>query len=533
MTSESFTESETATLLRYFTNVDKPVFALRNLPEVVKGALFARYSRTHKSLRRLFLDEFAQDFTNVENIAEDKSASSRAEKLYSKVLVEYGDDSVAQLGGAHLACEQVSILLSKTIERGRLMAYLEQSTRYLNYSRKRGEHYRYIRTPEIMSSPYASIYTTSMDNIFHTYSQLVENIKPYIRSRYPKQHSDSDSVYRQAVNAKAYDSFRSLLPSGTSTNLGIYGNGQSYEYLILRLRAHPLPEAKRYAELMLGELRKAIPSFLKRIDMPDRGGAWTDYMTETHSRMRTAAEKVMPIEDTDRTRAPSVRLIGYDPEGETELLAAALFEHSTLPDEGLKSIIDDLCHSDRVSILREYVGNRRNRRHRPGRAFEMPTYRFEIVCDYGAFRDLQRHRMLSIEWQALGCEHGYEIPENVEEAGFSGEYQISMENSAGLYDTLRQDFPEEASYAVLLGYKIRFQIKMNAREAMHMLELRTMKSGHENYRKIAHLMFQQIDAVAGHKAIAESMRFVGRDDDKGLERLDSERVAEKKRAELN
>src|SRR5688572_24481178 len=280
--AEEFTPDEADILRRYFTNLDGPLFALVNLPEVVKGALFARYSRSSKSLRRLFLDEFVGDLDITGDTTIDATVGlRRAEELYDRVFFEYGDDSVAQLGGVHLACEQASNLLTKVLEWGRLMAYLEQSTRYIAYDTRLGGRYRYYRDPEVLGSELGLRYIGDMDRLFDTYAELVPVMADFYRERFPKDESDTDFVYRQAIRAKAFDAVRGVLPAASLSNVGIYGTGQGYEALLLRMRSHPLPEARAYAELILVELRKVIPSFLRRVDLPDRGGAWSDYLVST------------------------------------------------------------------------------------------------------------------------------------------------------------------------------------------------------------------------------------------------------------
>ena len=233
--SEHFTDEEAAVLRPYFTNLDGPVFALVNLPEVVKGALFARYSRTHKSLRRLFLDEFVDDLDLTGDLTVDATIGlKRAEELYERVFLEYGDDSVAQLGGVHLACEQASNLLTKILEWGRLMAYLEQSTRYIAYDTKLGGRYRYYRDTAVLDSPTAWRYIADMDAQFATYSEMLPQVTDWARERYPKEPGDSDFVYKQTIKAKACDTIRGILPAATLSNVGIYGTGQGYEALLLR-----------------------------------------------------------------------------------------------------------------------------------------------------------------------------------------------------------------------------------------------------------------------------------------------------------
>src|SRR5579875_1772628 len=277
---EQWTEEEADVLRRYFTNLDGPVFALVNLPEVVKGALFARYSRSAKSLRRLFLDEFVGDLDISGDLGVDATVGlARAEQLYDRVFFEYGDDSVAQLGGVHLACEQASNVLTKVLEWGRLMSYMEKSTRYVAYdSRLPNGRYRYYRDAEILDSPLGARYVGDMDRLFDAYAELLPVMQTHFAARHPKAEADSDFVWRQSVRAKAFDALRGMLPAGATSNLGIYASGQAYEALLIRMRAHPLAEARSYAELMLAELRKVIPSWVRRLDVADRGGAWAEYL---------------------------------------------------------------------------------------------------------------------------------------------------------------------------------------------------------------------------------------------------------------
>ncbi len=536
---EEWTDAETEVLRRYFTNLDGPVFALVNLPEVVKGALFARYSRSAKSLRRLFLDEFVGDL----DISGDHSVDAtvgleRAEQLYERVFFEYGDDSVAQLGGVHLACEQASNLLTKVLERGRLMAYMEKSTRYVAYDvRLPNGRYRYYRDPAILESPLGARYVGDMDRIFDGYSELLPVLQTWYAGRHPRQPGDSDFVWRQSVRAKAFDALRGMLPASASANLGIYASGQAYEALLLRMRAHPLPEARSYAELMLTELRKVIPSWVRRIDVPDRGGAWSEYLEKNQQVMQDVADAMFSSDDvaTADTASeggdPQVTLVDWDPDAEIKTVAAMLYPYTGAPEWQVQDRVARLSDDERLDIVRKYAGERSNRRHRPGRALERCGYRFDVVSDYGAFRDLQRHRMLTIEWQDLTPAHGYTLPSAVVAAGAVEPYHEAMVRSARLYDDLTEHFDSRrGAYAVALAYRVRYSMQFNAREAMHLLELRTSAQGHPEYRKVCQDMHRLIAERAGHRAIAALMHFTDHasyDDD--LERLGGERRAEARR----
>ena len=527
--AEEFTDVEAAVLRRYFTNLEGPVFALVNLPEVVKGALFARYSRSTKSLRRLFLDEFVGDLDLTGDVGIDATIGlDRADELYQRIFFEYGDDSVAQLGGVHLACEQASNVLTKVLEWGRLMSYLEQSTRYLGYDRRLSNgHYRFYRDHDVLESKFGARYIGEMDRLFDTYAELLPVLTDWLGKKYPKTPEDTDFVYRQAIRAKALDATRGLLPASALSNLGIYASGQAYESLLLHMRAHPLPEVRHYAQLMLDELVKVIPSFLKRVDVPERGVAWSTYMAETRGATRellgsmwATLEEVGPTEQ--------VRLVAFDPLGEQRVLEAIVFGNSTMGHDEAERRVASLSNEDRRHVMETYVGKRLNRRHRPGRAFERTDYRFELVTDYGAFRDLQRHRLLTIEWQPLTADLGFDIPDVVAEAGLADRYEESLRRSAELYYDMRDEFPEQSQYVVALAFRIRYVMQMNAREAMHLIELRSGPQGHPSYRRVAQEMARLIREVAGHTNVADAMSYVDFSDT-DLERLEAERAAERNR----
>lgn len=527
---EEFTAEEEDILRRYFTNLDRPVFALVNLPEVVKGALFARYSRSAKSLRRLFLDEFVGELDIEGDASIDATIGlDRAEALYERIFIEYGDDSVAQLGGIHLACEQASNLLTKILEWGRIAAYLEQSTRYIAYDTRPNGRFRYYRDPEVLSSSLGTRYVGDLDRLFDTYATLSPHVEDFVRKTTPKAEGDSDFVYRMAVKAKALDAVRGILPAAAQSNVGIYATGQSYEQMLLRMRADQLPEARDYADMMLHELRKVIPSFVKRVDLEDRGLVTSDYIENNHNAMESLSSELLGEVDQYDTDE-SVELVDFDPDAEIKMVASMLYPYSHLSERTIEQRVEAMTVEERIRVIEAYNGDRQNRRHRPGRALERPFYRFDILADYGAFRDLQRHRMLTVEWQKLNPLHGYTRPELVEEAGVRPAFDEAMERSAELYEELLAGgFDHQASYAVSLAYRVRFNLNLNARAAMHTLELRSTPQGHPAYRRVAQRMHNLIADEAGHRAIAAMMSFVNHSSEADLERLEAERRAEAKR----
>jgi thymidylate synthase ThyX len=522
--SEAFTEEERTHLAPHFTSLEGPVFALTNLPEAVKGALFARYSRTTKPLRRLFLDEFADDVAGS-NVEASAKASAKAAGIYERVFVEYGDDSVAQLGGVHLACEQSSQLLAKALEWGRLAAYLEQSTRYMRYDDKPGGRWRATLPPEIIGTDLEGVYTSFLDDAFTTYGRLYDQLEPWFRERFPKQQQDTDFVYRSTIMAKTCDTLRMLLPAGTRSNLGIYATGQSYEQLLMRLAQHPLAEMRDYGELMLVELRKLIPEFLKRVDQPDRGVAWSDYWRAVRERTEELSAKL--VGDNPPEERDLVNLVDYDPEGELKVTAAVLYAASDLPDDQLLQVVRGMSDAERAEILAASVGERGNRRHKPGRAWERTQYRFDVLCDFGAYRDLQRHRPLTLEWQRLTPRFGHDVPEAIAESGLEADWHRVMGRSREAYDAIAAaGLPDVAQYAVSMAYRIRFVMQMTAREAMHLTELRSQPAGHPVYRAVAQEMHREIERV--HPSLAAAFTHISYEA-VDLERLEAERRTERKR----
>ncbi len=518
--SDDLSDAERARLAPHFTDLDGPVFALTNLAETVKGALFARYSRYPGTLRRLFLDEFADSLPEATQ-AYDGDEGKRAAELYERIFVGYGDDSVAQLGGAHVACEWTSNILTKVLQRPRLGAYLEQSTRYIAYDAPMpGGGYRYHRDPAL-----GPRYEEAMDSLFGAYAEALPIVRTWVDEAYPRAEGESDAARRRAVNAKAYDLLRGLLPAASLSHMGIYATGQAYEQLILHLLGHPLPEARFYGGAILDAIKAVMPSFVARVERPERGGEWVRHL----ERRREAGAHWAARLGLDRAEGddrPSVRLAHVDGD-EDLLLAALLFEAVGTSEERTREEISRLSHADRAQLLSDLIGERANRRHRPGRGFEALRYRFEIVSDYGAFRDLQRHRMLTLQWQGLTPDLGAGVPDEVVEAGAGELYARALERSEEEYERLAAaGLRDAAPYALCLGFRIRYVMDMNAREAMHTIELRSGREGHPSYRAVAHEMHAQIAAV--HPAVAAAMTHVDTSTEPRLERILSEMRTERR-----
>ena len=423
---ETFTDAERARLAPHFTNLDRPVFALVNLPETVKGALFARYSRYPGTLRRLFLDEFADSVPEVAATYDD-AEGERAAKLYETIFLGYGDDSVAQLGGAHIACEWVSNVLTKVLQRPRLGAYLEQSTRYIAYdSPMPGGGYRYHRDPALGPE-----YDQAMDALFGIYADTLPRVTAWVDESFP---GDASPARSRAVKAKALDLLRGLLPAAALSHMGIFATGQTYEQLILHLLAHPLPEARDAGVGILDAVKAVMPSFVSRVERPDRGGEWVEYLRERDTAAARWVQR-LGLED-GATRRPPVGEAPARRRGRGRAAGGTAVRGGRLQrGGGAHPPVGARRRRARAAAVRPR-GARANRRHRPGRGYEALRYRFEIVSDYGAFRDLQRHRMLTAQWQRLTPHLGAGVPEEVEAAGCGDDYRRALELSAAEWERL-------------------------------------------------------------------------------------------------
>jgi thymidylate synthase ThyX len=514
-----FNAAESSLLERYFTNLDRPVFALRNLPEVVKGALFSRYSRTEKSLRRVLLDEFINEpDSGFDRLAgtppadDDMVAVRRAEEFYERVLVGYGDDSVAELAGAHVAVEQVSTLAAKALEDSRIgLSPLEKSTRYVRFDRPGFDgRYLYYRGPEL-SHP---AYEPAADALFAAYSGLVEPVTLAIREKYPQEAGETDRAWKSATRAKALDLLRGLLPAGTLTNLGLFGNGRAFEYLITKLAAHELAECRRIGTDLHRELSLVIPSFVRRA-LDDRYGMPA---AERLARVREATARLAERASATET-PPSVRLLEFDRDAERKVVAAALFPFS---DRAL-----DMQKGDVDRVLEAMLGDRANRRQRAPRALEHAHYTFEIVANFAAYRDLHRHRMLTQDRQLLGTGLGYDLPPGIVELGLRDRFVRAVEGAAAAHRRLEGDLgPALAQYIVPLAFHVRWYFRVNLREVYHLCELRTTPQGHPDYRWVAQQMFLRVQEV--HPRLARYARFVDLGPGDELERRKAEQRIDEK-----
>jgi thymidylate kinase/thymidylate synthase ThyX len=482
-----------------------------NISPITVAAAMARLSRRSDDMRITILDEFAQ-------------AADKDQQQLQRVITAFGDDSVQQLVGQHIVVEDASNLLTKKLEWGRLASYLEQSTRYIFYDEKdKDGNYRYY-TPEDLEPRLKQQYTETMDRIFDIYSGLVHKMTDYVRNTSNVPEAERDGAWRSATKAQARDAIRPLLPVAIKSTVGIFASAQALESLIMHLQSDDLLEARQAGDDILREARKVIPTFLERADKPERGGAVVAYLANTRASVQAAADKYLPQNHVSATEP--VQLVSYWPRNELDVVADMLYEHSNLSLEKLQEEVRAWPIARKEEVFRTYIGERLNRRHRPGRALEKVHYSWDLVCDYGSFRDLQRHRMVDdLAWQQLTPRYGYDIPKLVEDAGLSEQFSEAFDLSLKLHSTMQAAGHElEAQYATLLGHRMRWKITYNAREAMHFNELRTSPQGHPGYRKLVKQMHEKLAEV--HPLLAESMKFVNQDEDPELTRLAAERYTQ-------
>ena len=534
-----FSNKEKKILSNHFSNTDRNVFAIITPRQVDRGALMSRYSRTDKSMRKIFLDEFLKN-------------ENRGSEFYDRVLLEYGDDSVAELGEAQIAVEGLSNIAVKKIEDRRIgLSYLEKSSRYVAWNKKENGKYRFYRDEEITNSKFGDLYEETCNFSFDVYSKNIEPMINYVREKYPiEKYSFKDSrdnkeklfsklkidadiksanmVYRGSTKAKALDILRGLLPASTLTNVGITGNGRAFEYLLTILGASELKEERDLASEMKKELDTTIKSFVKRAD-DKYGKAFQKYLKDVKNKTKTIVAKKIK---SNPIKGISTNLVDFESEKNSidKIITSIMYEQS--PSTSYQNILQQvkkISKEEKRKIIKEFTKLRTNRRHRPSRAFENVYYTFDLCNNFGMFRDFHRHRALTLERQLLTTDHGYNIPNEIKILGIEKDFKDCMNKTRDTFEKIRKKYPEQSQYVVNFAYNYPYFMKFNLREACHLIELRTVPQGHVDYRKVAQQMFRQINKV--HPILSEIMKFVDMKE-YDLERFESEKRTEEKRKKL-
>lgn len=507
---EEFSEQQTNILNRYVTSTTSNIFCLRNLPEVIKGALFSRYSRSSLGLRSLLLKEFIFSeetaFSAItgltvkteegEKEVEDQiMAIKKAQNFYDRILDGYGDDSIGELGGAHIAIENISMLAAKVIEDCRIGGSpLEKSTRYIYFDQKVGGEYLYYREPILMTSAYRKLYLQTCDRLFETYSALIPQLTEVMEKKFPKENEVSNVAYTAAIRAKVLDCLRGLLPTSALTNMGMFGNGRFFETMIQKLNSHSLVEMQDIGKKSYQELTKVMPSFVRRSEGNHKyQQAFTQYTEQFNAEIKSVVEAT--TDNVPSMRSPGVRLVSYDKDSPARVAAAMLFGQSKAGLMELQEYCRSLSEEDLSRILEAGSNFRENRRHKSPRALEHAFFTFEIVADFGCYRDLQRHRMLTQDRQYLTCDYGYYVPNEIRDTEMGKTYCEAMDEAKKAYDQIASEFPEESQYLVPMGNNIHWYFHVNLRALQWLCELRSTAAGHPSYRFIAQEMSKQVAQV--------------------------------------
>jgi thymidylate synthase ThyX len=547
---EAFTPEEQARLAPFVTNLDRPVFVLTGLPEVIKGALFSRYSRTTLGLRRLLLKEFIEGadaaFADLTQTHGDRAPQStpgtkpsgaeahlavrRAQDFYDRILDGYGDDSIGELGGAHLAAEGISMLAAKAIQDARIGGSpLEKSTRYVSFGQQVNGDFLFCKEPVLMDSAHRDRYLDLCRALFSGYRDWHEPVAAYIRDVSPRGTDVTERAWRTSVTARAYDALRGLLPAATLTNMGVFGNGRFFESLLVKMHLSDLAELRGLAVQMQAELDKVIPSFVRRAD-PDHPhfAGFRQHRTDQTALLRRLGDAVpRKVSRTEATVA-GVQLVDHDADAEVKVVAALAYSESQGTLEACRRWAAALAPQERAKILGDLAATRANRRHKPPRAAELAVYTFDLVGDFGMYRDMHRHRMLTQERQALSTRLGFEVTDDVRDAGVEPRFRALMEQAADTYERIAVDHPLEAQYGVPMAYRIRWSMTVNLRALIWLCELRSQPQGHPAYRRMAQALYATVRVA--HPGLATLFRYVDTSAP-DLGRLGAEQRQDAKRAQ--
>ncbi len=481
----------------FVTNPDGFVSVLRNLPPEIAGALCSRASRASGSLLEVFLKEYVYPIVDGEDKAlagelensvlflkdhgfKNILNNQRAQAFYAKWLAQFGDDSIAQMTGTHAIFWGISQVAMKFAEDQRIgLEPLEKSTRYVQFGNKVGGRYLYyIPGPDLERLGLLAEYSETLNRLFETYVSLQQPLIAWFKANF----AEKDPV----LEKKAFDTLRGLLPMATLGQVAFRGNAQAFEYLINRTAKHPLGEFRWISAALKTELDKEIPSLLLRVDDP-RTGEYQEYLASRAEHVQkfirsSKMERESP--PISRETKPAVRLVEFDPEAEIKICAAILFPAGHLSWEDNMRMVSALPPEKRKELLRTYLRGRTERWQKVGRAFESSYLRFEITMNVGAYRDLHRHRMATQERQLFSCHHGYDVPEEIIEAGLDAQFREALDRAGELFLKIKKHDPELAQYVVPLAYRMRFYQWQNFRQIFWEGELRTTPQGHPDYRRI-------------------------------------------------
>jgi len=479
--SISYSVDERLVLDYFFTNVDSPIFATRNFHPEVWALMQARYSRSQGGLRESFLDLLREDERNFDLLVGElkktsageatKHATASAIQFMEKWVLGYGHSSIAEGAVVGLGLEGVSILATKVIEDNRLSSFCEKSTRYVSFNR--GSFYL---DETLKNSEFAGEIGEMLDYLFETYKKLHAPVLDYVKGVASLEEGGSKVAWERACGSRRFDAIRYLLPTCTKTSLGWTVNARQLSHAISKLLSHPLKEMNDIGEMLKAGGRKVLPSLLEFAEKKS-------YVCDTQESMQSYD---FGGNDFDGEK---VKLVGVPENPEDMIVASILYRFSNRPFDKIAREVAIMGDFDKERVLDSYLGKMGEFDY-PMRELEHESFSFEIVMDYGAFRDLQRHRICTQTNPLFTADLGYDVPKDVVAAGVETEYRLAMEKAKVVYDRVREKYPWEAQYLLPLGFRKRFLITMNLRELYHLIKLRTIPLAHDSYRRIAYRVYE-------------------------------------------
>ncbi len=465
----AYKKEDAEILSRHVSNLDRDIYALHSLPPEVISVLFAYVSRSPNSFRDNLLKLLKEGSISPGSTAKPdySAAEKKASAFHKKWVVGFGHKSVAEHSVCSLALENVSILASKSIEDSRLAAFTEKSTRYQVFDRT-----KYCKPREIMESRHSERYEQVMNSLFDFYTESQEKMLEFMRSKHPRSQEMSERFYESLTKAGVCDVLRYALPASTLTNIGMTCNAREWEHVVVKLLSHPLSEMNSIAEQMKRECSGILPTLLK-------AAAKSGYLLDTEKRMLSFSKRYSP---QPQERKP-VELVHSDFLAEEKIVAAALYRYSQHSFTRCLAQAKKMGAEEKERVLEEFVKGLGG--ERLPREFEHSYFTFDILVDFGAFRDIQRHRMCTQTTQLLTCDHGFSVPEEMKECGLAESFSEKMQEAKNLFDSMRKELPFATQYCVPLAFRKRLLLTWNLRELWHFIKLRSGKAGHESYRKVA------------------------------------------------
>lgn len=491
-----FSKEDITILENHVSNVDSDIYVIKNLPPEVVAVLFAYVSRSPASFRENLLKLIKSkdlDMGELVSVYSDKGinykeAKEKAKKFHEKWVVGYGHSSVAEHAVASIAVENVSILATKAIEDSRLASYTEKSTRYQIFDRD-----KFYKPKSVMNSDFAGIYRKTCESLFDLYLEIMPKMIEYFRKKHPKPKEMNDKLYESITKARSCDVARYVLPASTLTNLGITINSRTLEHMIRKLLSHPLKEMNDIGNIIKKEVLKVIPTLVKYADI-------NPYTYETNASMESLSEG---LGMKDGGESKPVTLVGYDKDAENKLVSSIIYRYSHDPYEKVYEKVSRMSGRDKQRIFDEFL-EKMDSHDIPMRELEHVYYTFDILIDYGAFRDIQRHRICTQTNQELTVKNGYEVPEEIKKNGYEKKFREAMGSASNVFEKIHEKFPKEAQYVVPLAFRKRTLFTWNLRELYWFIKLRSGKEGHISYRRIAWDVYKELKKV--HPLLAKHIK---------------------------